>query len=89
MALMAWRAHVKVMEDSVRVRFIQFSENALIIKASIYVDVSDFCVYLEVVGELNLSIIKVIQDADAHFAEDASRVMLEYGNASELQAVSP
>jgi len=83
------RAHVKVMEDSVRVRFVQFSENALIIKARIYVDVSDFGVYLEVVGELNLSIMKIVQDAGAHFAEGASKVMLEYGNASELQAVTP
>ena len=83
------RAHPKVIEDSVRVRFVQFTNNALIIKARIYVDVSDFGVYLEVVGELNLSIMKIVQDAGAHFVEGASTVMLEYGNASELQAVTP
>lgn len=83
------RAHVKVIEDSVRVRFVQFSENALIIKTRIYVDVSDFGAYLEVVGELNLSIMKIVQDAGAHFSEGASKVMLEYGNASEPQAATP
>jgi len=83
------RTHVKVMEDSVRVRFVQFSNNALIIRARIYVDVSDFSIYLEVVSELNLSIMKIVQDAGAHFAEGASTVMLEYGNASEDQAINP
>ena len=83
------RAHVKVIEDSVRVRFVQFTNNALIIRARIYVDVSDFSAYLEVVGELNLSIMKIVEDAGAHFVEGASTVMLEYGNASELQAATP
>jgi MscS family membrane protein len=82
------RAHVKVIEDSVRVRFVKFSDNALIIRARIYVDELDFSAYLEVVSELNLSIMRVVQDAGTHFAEGASRVMLEYGNASEQQAVS-
>ena len=83
------RAHVKVIEDSVRVRFVQFTNNALIIRARIYVDESDFSAYLEVVGELNLSIMKIVEDAGAHFVEGASKVMLEYGNASEPQAVTP
>ena len=83
------RTHAKVIEDSVRIRFVQFSDNALIIRARIYVDVQDFNVYLEVVSELNLSIMKIVQDAGAHFSEGASKVMLEYGNASELQAVTP
>jgi MscS family membrane protein len=79
------RAHIKVIEKSVRVRFIQFSSNALIIRARVYVDESDFSAYLEVVSELNMSIMKVVEDAGAHFAEGASTVMLEYGNASEPQ----
>ena len=83
------RAHVKVIEDSVRVRFVQFTNNALIIRARIYVDESDFSAYLEVVGELNLSIMKIVEDAGAHFVEGASTVMLEYGSASELQAATP
>ena len=79
------RAHIKVIEKSVRVRFIQFSSNALIIRARVYVDESDFSAYLEVVSELNMSIMKVVEDAGAHFAEGASTVMLEYGNTSEPQ----
>ena len=83
------RAHVKVIEDSVRVRFVKFSDNALIIRARIYVDESDFSNYLEVVSELNLSIMRVVQDAGTHFAEGASRVMLDYESSSEQQAITP
>lgn len=79
------RAHTKVIEKSVRVRFVQFSSNALIIKVRVYVDESDFSNYLEVVSELNMSIMKVVENAGAHFAEGASTVMLEYGNTSEPQ----
>lgn len=44
------------------------------------IDELDFSNYLAVVGELNLSIIKIVQDAGAHFAQGAGTVMLEYGN---------
>ena len=75
------RAHEKVMEDSVRIRFTQFTETAMIIRARIYVDESDFSGYLEVVGELNMAILKIVQDAGAHFAEGARTIMLETGAA--------
>jgi MscS family membrane protein len=75
------RAHEKVMEDSVRIRFTQFTETAMIIRARIYVDESDFSGYLAVVGELNMAILKIVQDAGAHFAEGARTIMLETGAA--------
>ena len=78
-----------MIEDSVRVSFVKFSDNALIIRARIYVDESDFSNYLEVVSELNLSIMRVVQDAGTHFAEGASRVMLDYESSSEQQAITP
>jgi len=80
------RNHEKVIEDSVRIRFTEFSENAMIIKARIYVDETDFSNYLSVVGELNMAIMKIVQDAGAHFAQGAKTVMLEYG--SDPQALS-
>ena len=81
------RNHEDVIESSVRIRFTEFSENAMIIKARIYVNHSDFSRYLAVVGELNMGIMKVVQDAGAHFAQGAKTVMLEYGN--EPQTAGP
>jgi MscS family membrane protein len=79
------RNHEKVIEDSVRIRFTEFSENAMIIKARIYVDESNFSGYLAVVGDLNISIMKIVQDAGAHFAQGAKTIMLEHGDNPELQ----
>jgi len=78
------RNHEQVIEKSVRIRFTEFSENSMIIKARIYVDTSDFSTYLAVVGDLNMGIMKIVQDAGAHFAQGAKTVMLEYGNTPEL-----
>jgi len=73
------RNHEKVITDTVRVRFTDYTENALIIKARIYVDESVFSGYLEVVGELNMSIMKIVQESGAHFAQGARTIMLENG----------
>ena len=69
--------HEKVDENSVRIRFTEFSENALIIKARIYIDETDFSSYLAVVNDLNMAIMKIVQDAGAHFAQGAKTIMLE------------
>ena len=42
------RNHEKVIEDSVRIRFTEFSKHSMIIMARIYVDESDFSGYLAV-----------------------------------------
>ena len=81
------RDHDGVIADSVRIQFTEFSENSMIIKARIYVDTSDFSTYLQVVTELNMGIMKIVQDNDAHFAQGAKTVMLEYGN--EPQTAGP
>jgi MscS family membrane protein len=73
------REHEKVITDSVRIRFTAYTENALIIKARIYVDESNFSSYLAVVNDLNMLIMKVVQDAGAHFAQGAKTIMLENG----------
>jgi len=78
------RDHEGVITDSVRIRFTEFSENSMIIKARIYVDTSDFSTYLQVVTDLNMGIMKIVQDNGAHFAQGAKTVMLEYGNKPEL-----
>ena len=79
--------HDGVISKSVRVRFTEFSENSMIIKARIYVDTSDFSTYLQVVTDLNMGIMKIVQDNGAHFAQGAKTVMLEYGN--EPQTAGP
>jgi MscS family membrane protein len=71
------RNHEKVIGDSVRVRFTEYSENAMIIRPRIYVDDTDFSNYLKVVGELNMAIMKIVQDNGAHFAQGAQTIMLE------------
>ena len=83
------RNHDKVITDSVRITFTEFSENSMIIKARIYIDESNFSGYLAVVAELNMAIMKVVQDTGAHFAQGAKTVMLEYGNNPELQSATP
>lgn len=77
------RAHDGVITKSVRVRFTEFAENSMIIKARIYVDTSDFSTYLQVVTDLNMGIMKIVQDSGAHFAQGAKTVMLEYGNGPQ------
>ena len=69
--------HEKVISDTVRVRFLRFDTNAMILKARIYVDESDFGEYLKVVSELNLAIMKIVQQNGAHFAQGATSIMLE------------
>ena len=76
--------HEGVISESVRIRFTEFSENAMIIKARIYVDSDDFSTYLQVVTELNMGIMKIVQVNGAHFAQGAKTVMLEYGNGSPM-----
>ena len=71
------RSNDKVIADEARVRFTEFSENAIIVKARIYIDETDFDGYLTVVQELNLAIMKIVQDAGAHFAQGAQTLMLE------------
>jgi MscS family membrane protein len=74
------RDHEGVLTDTVRIRFTEFTDNSMIIKARIYVDTSDFTAYLQVVTDLNMGIMKIVQDAGAHFAQGARTVMLENGN---------
>ena len=75
-AVMA-RKNSKVIDDSVRVIFTEFSQNALILRARIYIDESDFGGYLQVVGELNLEIMKIVQNSGTQFAQGAQTIMLE------------
>ncbi len=74
------REHDGVITNSVRIQFTEFAENSMVIKARIYIDTSDFSTYLQVVTDLNMGIMKIVQDSGAHFAQGAKTVMLEYGN---------
>lgn len=76
------RKHDKVFDDSVRVCFTEFSQNAMIVKVRIYVDESNFSAYLAVVGELNMSIMRIIENAGSHFAQGAQTVLLEQVNTA-------
>lgn len=82
------RAHEKVIEDSVRIRFTQFAANAIIIKARIYIDENNFSNYLEAVDELNLAIMDIVQRNGAQFAQGATTVMLENAQSPHTPAGS-
>lgn len=79
--------HDGVISKSVRIQFTEFSENSMIIKSRIYIDTNDFSTYLQVVTDLNMGIMKIVQDNGAHFAQGAKTVMLEYGN--NVQVTNP
>ncbi len=81
------RNHDGVVKETVRIQFTAFAENSMTIKARIYVDTANFSTYLQVVTELNMGIMKIVQDNGAHFAQGAKTVMLEYGN--EPQTAGP
>ncbi len=81
------REHDGVVKETVRIQFTAFAENSMTIKARIYVDTANFSTYLQVVTELNMGIMKIVQDNGAHFAQGARTVMLEYGN--EPQTLEP
>jgi MscS family membrane protein len=81
------RNHDGVVKETVRIQFTAFAENSMTIKARIYVDTPNFSTYLQVVTELNMGIMKIVQDNGAHFAQGAKTVMLEYGN--EPQTAEP
>jgi len=49
----------------------------MIIKARIYVDTSDFDTYLQVITELNMSMLKIMRNIGVHFAQGATTIMLE------------
>ena len=80
------RNHDGVVKETVRIQFTAFAENSMTIKARIYVDTANFSTYLQVVTELNMGIMKIVQDNDAHFAQGAKTVMLEYGNEPRTAA---
>jgi MscS family membrane protein len=82
------REHEKVIADSVRIRFTEFSTNAMIIRARIYVDESNFSGYLGVVDQLNMSIIGIVQQNGAHFAQGATTVMLENADSPAFPTAS-
>jgi hypothetical protein len=60
----------------------------MIIRARIYVDESNFSGYLEVVDQLNMSIIGIVQQNGAHFAQGATTVMLENADSPAFPTVS-
>ena len=62
------RAHPRVLEDIVRVRFTDFTEDSILIKVHCYVDSGDFTQFLEIAEELNLKIMDIVEGESAAFA---------------------
>jgi MscS family membrane protein len=60
--------HERVLDDIVRVRFREFSEDAILIKVQCYVDCENVTEFFEISEELNLKIMKIVEDHSASFA---------------------
>lgn len=71
------REHPKVEDSSARVRVVEFKDDAIIVRVRIFVITRDFDEYLEVVEEVNLAILRIVEQAGAHFAQGARSVFIE------------
>jgi len=62
------RNHEMVAESPMRARFREFSAAALVVEVLSYVTTGDLNEYLQIAEELNLAIMKIVQDAGAEFS---------------------
>jgi len=61
-------SHADVIPESGRVRFKELGEYAHIIEAHAYVATTEYVEYLRIAEELNLDVVKIVEDAGAKFA---------------------
>jgi MscS family membrane protein len=66
--------HSNVLPEPLRVRFAKSGTYALKFDTLIYIDTTVHDEYLKIAEELNFSIIKVIEEADAHLAIPAQTI---------------
>jgi MscS family membrane protein len=62
------RSNEHIVQESPRVRFQEFGDTALILEVFAYVDTTDWAKYLEYAEELNLQILKIINQAGTNLA---------------------
>jgi MscS family membrane protein len=63
--------HERVLDDGQRVRFVEIGEESLVIEAFAYVNTTNWPDYLEIAEELNIAILRIVNDAGTSLFEKA------------------
>jgi len=74
----------RVEDDTIRVRLREFSPNAIIVRIRAFALTRDFDEYLEIVQEVNLAIMRVLDDHGVRFSQGAQTLFIEAGRADDL-----
>lgn len=74
----------RVEDDTIRVRLREFSPNAIIVRIRAFALTRDFEEYLEIVQEINLAIMRVLDDHGVRFSQGAQTLFIEAGHADDL-----
>ena len=61
--------HERVLDDGQRVRFVEIGEDSLVIEAFAYVNTTNWPDYLEIAEELNMAILRIVNDAGTSLFE--------------------
>lgn len=78
------QSHEKVHQEPVRVRFTNFDRDAILIKVHSFLVTADYTESLEIAEGLNLSIMKIVEDAGARFALPGATIQIEGGESLNL-----
>ena len=71
------KSHERVLPDSQRARFSKIADDALLIETNAYLDTTDWAEYLELAEELNMLILKVIDEAGTSLSLPARALQVE------------
>ena len=78
------KAHESVLtEDTLRVKFRDFAEDAILIRIQSYLDCTDLTEFFEISEEMNLSIMEIVEKHEASFALPGRQI---YGAPVNLQS---
>ena len=70
-------SHPRVLDDPQRVRFTDFESDAILIEIHAYIDTVSIAEFLEISEELNLLVVRAIDDAGARFALPSRSLHIE------------
>ena len=71
------KSHERVLPDSQRARFYEIADDALLIETNAYLDTTDWATYLELAEELNMLILKVVDEAGTSLSPPARALQVE------------
>jgi MscS family membrane protein len=78
-------ADENVYEEPVRVRFTDFSDDAILVKVHSYLRTADYTTSLKYREQLNLGIMKIVEEEGARFALPGNTIYLENESAPAIE----